>query len=315
MARRRALSIGAPSRVTGHLASRLLRSALVLLAVSVVVLGGVSSYLTYTVVTVSKETETVTPLSSFQSSYINLNFTDRRGGEHEGWLLVGLKGAPAIILCHGYNSNRSELLALGNLLQGNHFNVYVFNFHAAKGRARFSDLGLSQAEDLMVAIDKVTKQPGVNSHRVGLYGLNSGGYAALAAAQQSPLVKALVADTIYDDPSQMFEAQVDHLLGGTSEAFRALPDGLFHLLTLRRPKPPVRGNMRKLEGMPKLYIQGRDSPLLARHTEALHDMSPPPKRLLVLDQSYTSLASGAVKKEYEDQVLSFFLQNLPLRAD
>jgi esterase/lipase len=278
-------------------------------------LGGVSTFLTYRVVTARNETETVTPLSSFQSSYINLNFTDPRGVEHEGWLLVGLKGAPAILLCHGYNSNRSDLLAMGNLLQGNHFNVYVFNFHGSKSAARVSDLGLSQSEDLLAAIDKVTKQAGVNPHRVGLFGLNSGGYAAVVAAQQSPLAKALVADTIYDDPSQMFEAQVDQLLGGSSEAFRALPDAVFHLLTFRKPKPDVRGSLRKLEGIPKLFIQGRDSPLLARQTEALYEASPQPKRLLVLDHSYTSLASGAVKKEYEDQVLSFFLQNLPLRAD
>ena len=315
MARRRALSIAAPSRVSGGFGARLLRSALALLAVLVVVLGGVSGFLTYRIVTTRNDIETVTPLSSFQSSYVNLTFTDRRGGEHEGWLLVGLRGAPAIILCHGYNSNRSDLLALGNLLQGNHFNVYVFNFQGPRAKGKFSDLGLSQAEDLQAAIEKVTKQDGVNSHRVGLFGVNSGGYAALVAAQQSPQVKALIVDTVYDDPRQMFEAQVDQLLGGSSEAFRALPDALFHLLTLRKTKPPVRENMKKLEGIPKLYIQGRDSPLLARHTEALHDMSPPPKRLLVLDQSYTSLASGAVKKEYEDQVLNFFLQNLPLRAD
>jgi esterase/lipase len=315
MVRRRALAVAAPSRFSFEFGGRLIRTALVLVAILAIVLGGFSAFLTYRVVTTWNDTETVTPLSSFQSNYVNLDFTDRQGGEHEGWLLMGLKGAPAIILCHGYNSNRSDLLALGSLLRQNHFNVYLFNFHGPKVKHLYSDLGLTQANDLLAAIDKVTQQDGVNSHRVGVFGVTTGGYAALVAAEQSPQVRALAVDTIYDDPSQMLESQVDELLGGSSSLFRMLPNAAYHLATLRMDKPHVRANLSKLGGIPKLFIFGKDSPLLARATETLYAEAPQPKRLLVLDHSYTALASGTVKKEYEDQVLSFFLQNLPLRAD
>jgi pimeloyl-ACP methyl ester carboxylesterase len=315
MTHRRTTAVVAPSRFSGQLVWRLGRAILVLAGVFLVVLCGVGGFLTYQVVTAVDDTESVTPQSSFQSNFVNLSFTDHRGGEHEGWLLVGLKGAPAIILCHGYNSNRSELLALGSLLRQNHFNVYVFNFHGAKAKQSFSDLGIRQADDLLAAIETVAKQPGVNPRRVGLFGVTTGGYAALAAAEQSLLVKALVADTIYDTPSQMLDAQVDDLLGGTSPLFRLMPRAEFYLITLGRRRPPVRANLAKLEKMPKLFVVGRDWPLLAAVTEDLYNLSPEPKRLLVLDHSYATLASGAVKREYEDQVLSFFLRNLPLRAD
>jgi pimeloyl-ACP methyl ester carboxylesterase len=315
MARRRALAVAAPSRFSLEYGGRLIRTALALVAVLVIVLGAFSAFLTYRVVTARDDTETVTPLSSFQSNYINLNFTDRQGGEHEGWLLVGLKGAPAIILCHGYNSNRSDLLALGSLLRQNHFNVYLFNFFGPKVQRPYSDLGAREADDLLAAIEMVTKQDGVNSHRVGVFGVTTGGYAALAAAEQSPLVKALAADTLFDDPSLMLESQVDELLGGSSSLFRTLPIAGYRLITLRRDKPNVRANLSKLAGMPKLFISGKDTPLLARATDSLYAEAPQPKRLLVWDHPYTALASGTMKKEYEDQVLSFFLQNLPLRAD
>lgn len=315
MARRRALSIAAPAQASSGLGGRLLRSAAILLVVLVVVLGAASGFLTYRIVTVRSEVETVSPLSSFQSSYINLSFADAAGGEHEGWLLVGLKGAPVIILSHGYNSNRAELLALGNLLQQNHFNVYIFNSHGPKSKSPYSDLGIRQTDDLLAAINKVTRQTGVNRHRVGLFGINTGGYAALRAAEQSSMVKAVVVDSVYDAPNQMLEAQVDELLGGSSSQFRSLPTAVFGALTWGKNKTPVHEQISKLEGVPKLYIQGRDSQLLARETEKLYEISPQPKRMLVLEHSYTSLASGAIKKEYEDQVLTFFLQNLPLRAD
>lgn len=315
MARRRAVAVAAPSRFSGELAGRMFRPVLILFAVLVLALGGLSGYLLYNVITAANTTETVTPQSSFQSNYVALSFTDSRGGEHDGWLLVGLKGAPAIILCHGYNSNRSELLSLGSVLRQNHFNVYLFNFSGPKTKHKYSDLGLWQTDDLKAAIDKVIKQPGVNPHRVGLFGVTTGSYAALAVAQQSPLVKALVLDTAYDDPHEMLEAQVDQSLGGSSKWFRMLPNAGFYLLTLGRKRPPILADMAKLGGMPKLFIQGKDSDLLAATTGTLYESAPQPKRMLVLDHSYTALASGAVKKEYEEQVLNFFLQNLPLRAD
>lgn len=315
MARRRALSIAAPAQASNGLVGRLLRSALILLALVVVVLGAASGFLTYRIMAVHTEVETVSPLSSFQSSYINLSFTDGAGGEHDGWLLVGLKGAPVIVLAHGYNSNRAELLALGNLLQQNHFNVYIYNYHGPKARSRFTDLGIRQTDDLLAAINKVSHQKGVNPHRVGLFGINTGGYAALRAAEQNTIVKALVVDSVYDTPQQMMEAQVDELLGGSSSQFRTLPTAVFGALTWGKNKTPVHEQITKLEGVPKLFIQGRDSVSLARETEELYNRSPQPKRMLVLEHSYTSLASGAIKKEYEDQVLTFFLQNLPLRAD
>jgi len=315
MARRRATAAAAPSRFPTELVWRLVRAALILAAVLLVVLCGAGAFLTYTVITTVNDTETVTPQSSFQSNFVSLSFTDRRGGEHEGWLLVGLKGAPAIILCPGYNSNRSELLALGSLLRQNHFNAYVFNFHGPKAKQSYSDLGIRQADDLLAAIETISKQPGVNPRRVGLFGTTTGGYAALVAAEQSPLVKALVADTIYDNPSQMLESQVEQLLGGTSGVFRRVPDAAFHLATLGRTRLPVRADLTKLENIPKLFITGRDLPLLAAATEDLYNLAPQPKRMLVLEHSYGTLASGTVKKEYEDQVLNFFLKNLPLRAD
>ncbi len=229
--------------------------------------------------------------------------------------MMGLRGAPIIIACPGYNSNRSELLSLGAVLRQNHFNVYLYNPQGPNAKQRYSDLGIRQADDLLAAIEKLVKLPGINPHRVGLFGVTTGGYAALVAAAQSPLVKALVVDTGYENPEQMLDAQVDELLGGSSPIFRVMPRTVFRLLTWKSNKPPVRADLAKLANMPKLFIKGRDSRLLAAATEDLYAAAPQPKRLLVMDESYTGLASGSVKKEYENQVLTFFLQNLPLRAD
>ena len=315
MAGRRAIAAVAPARFRPELIGRLLRAILFLAFALLVVLGGVGLFLTYRIVTARNDTESVTPLSYLLSNYENLNFADRKGGEHEGWLLLGLRGAPVVILCHGYDSNRSELLSLGTVLRENHFNVYLFNSHGPKSKQAYSDLGFREADDLLAAIETLIQQPGVNPHRVGLFGTTTGAYAALVAAQRSPQVKALVVDSAYENPRQMFEAQMDQLLGGSGYLFRLLAGWEFRLLTLGTKAPAVRENLSKLQDVPKLFVSGRDAPALGKVTEELYNLAPQPKRLLMLEHSQPALVSGGEKKEYENQILSFFLQNLPLRAD
>jgi pimeloyl-ACP methyl ester carboxylesterase len=315
MARRHAGVVAASSQFSIALVWSLIRGVLILVAVLLVVLVLMAGALTHHVITAHNDAEPVNPSTYLLNSYVPLNFADGDGVEHEGWLLLGLRKAPTIILSHGYNSNRSDLLALGTILRENHFNVYIFNYAGAKGKDRASDFGDRQVAILLDAIRTVTKQHGVNPGRVGLFGVSAGGYASLVAAEQIPAVKALVVDTLYEDPLQMFDAELDALLGGSSPVFRFIAGKEFHLFDARSKPYPLREALPKLGGLPKLFISGKDMPALANVTEDLYSRAPQPKRLLVLEHSQPTLAYGAEKKEYENQVLSFFLENLSLRAD
>lgn len=315
MARRRVFPAAGPSRNWGEFVVRLVLGVVILVGAIILALAGVGAGLTYYVTTASNPQEAVNPQSYLLNSYIPLNFTDHAGGEHDGWLLLGLRGAPAIILCHGYNSNRSDLLSLGTILRENHFNVYLFNFHGPKAKERFSNLGARQASDLTAAIETVTKQPDVNPNRVGLFGTSVGGYAALVAAELDPKVKALVVDTTYSTPEAMFDSQMNRLLGGSSGLFRSLTEAEFHLASMGRGSYVMPANLPKLTGVPQLYVSGADDPPLATMTEALYNHAPQPKQLLMMEHSVSGMASEAERKEFSNQVLNFFLQNLSLRAD
>jgi len=294
---------------------RIIKGVLILVVVLILVMGGAAGFLSYRIVTEHNDAEDVTPSSYLLSASENVNFADPVGGEHEGWLLLGLRGAPVIILCHGYNSNRSELLPLGQVLHENHFNVYLFNFRNLKAKEPSPVLGVRQVADVLAAIATLVKRPGINPRRVGLFGASTGGYAALVAAPRSPYVKALAVDTVYDTPQQMFDSEVDRRLGGSSPVFHLLAATPYHILTLGAKPLDVRDELPKLGDVPKLFISGQDMPALAGLTKELYNSAPPPKRLLQLEHSQSGLTSGSEKKEYENQVLAFFLQNLPLRAD
>jgi hypothetical protein len=315
MARQRIFAGTDPSRISGEFVLRLLLGVLILLVVIFLALAGVGAGLTYYVTTENNSEEAVNPQSYLLNSYVSHSFTDRSGGEHEGWLLLGLRGAPVIILCHGYDSNRSDLLWLGSILRDNHFNVYLFNFQGPKAKESRSNLGPRQASDLIAAIENLTKQRDVNPNRVGLFGTSVGGYAALVAAESNPKVKALVVDTTYSTPERMFDSQIERLLGGSSGLFHILTEAEFHLASMGGESYAMPANLSKLADTPKLFISGRDDPPLAAMTEALYEQAPQPKQLLVMEHSEPDLASEAEKKEYENQVLNFFLQKLSLRAN
>ncbi len=315
MARRRGLAVAGPSRISGQLVLRIGLWLAILVVAIFLALAGVGAGLTYYVTSQNDTLESVNPQTYLLSSYISLSFTDKMGGEHDGWLLLGLRGAPVIILCHGYNSNRSELLSLGSILRDNHYNVYIFNFQGPKTKENHSNLGPRQASDLMSAIDTVTKQPDVNPNRVGLFGTSVGGYAALVAAEQNPKVKALAVDTTYSTPEQMFDSQIERLLGGSSGLFHVLTAAEFRLASMGNQTYDMPANLPKLTGMPKLFISGRDDPALSAMTEGLFNQAPQPKQLRVMEHTASGMASEAEKKEYEDQILNFFLQSLSLRAD
>jgi cephalosporin-C deacetylase-like acetyl esterase len=168
---------------------------------------------------------------------------------------------------------------------------------------------------LIAAIETVTKQPDVNPNRVGLFGTSVGGYAALVAGEINPKVKAIVVDTTYSTPERMFDSQIDSMLGGSSEIFHGLTEAEFHLASMGSESYSMPENLPKLEKVPKLFIAGSDNPPLAAMTEVLYDRAPQPKQLLVMEHSVSSLESQAEKKEYENQILNFFLQKLSLRAD
>ena len=292
----------------------LAKSFFLAIGASLIVLLILAGVLVYSISNKRNTQESVNPGTYLVTKYVPLNFTDPRGNEHEGWLLLGLPGAPAVILCHGYDSNRAEVLSQGILLQQNHFNVFLFNFHS-KGSNKLSSLGVREKDVLLAAVKAVTEQDKVHPNRVGVWGASVGGYAALAAAEESDLIKALAIDSVYAEPRQFMEAQVDRYLGGSSDIFRFLADLQFRLLNLTTDSLKVQENLESLGDRPKFFLTGRNVPALADLTQRMYDAAPDPKQILTLERSRTSILIGRDKSEYENQVLNFFLQNLPLRAN
>jgi len=77
-----------------------------------------------------------------------------------------------------------------------------------------------------------------------------------------------------------------------------------------RNQPPVTAQLIRTKGTPKLFFVSDDRPDLARDMTDLFTRAPEPKQMIRDRTSYPDMSDDD-RKNYESQVVSFFLLNLP----
>ena len=100
---------------------------------------------------------------------MEITFTVPGMGDRQGWFFPGLVGAPTIILLHGYESSRGELLTLVSALQDHQYNAFVFDFAAHGANAGLTTFGYREADEVRAAIDTLAKRNDVDPTRFGIW--------------------------------------------------------------------------------------------------------------------------------------------------
>ncbi len=238
-------------------------------------------------------------------------FTVPGVGSREGWFFPGLKTAPTILLCHGYQSNRGELLTLVTALQDHQYNVFLFDFASHGSSPGFTTLGYREAQELRAAIAVLAQRDDVDRSRFGLWGTNLGGYAAVAAAATDPRVRAFAVESMYNQPAEMVRLQVDRSgLSALPLMGRFAQFGFKLLSYSHRHEPPLSQRLTRLASVAKLYIQASDDPQLAQSTRELFLASPEPREQAILAKGNYAAMLDEERRSYENRIVSFFLLHL-----
>jgi pimeloyl-ACP methyl ester carboxylesterase len=233
-------------------------------------------------------------------------------GPRKGWFFPGLRHAPTIVLCHGYQSNRGELLILASALQDNQFNVFLFDFAAHGSTPGRTTLGFREAQELRAAIAEITGRTDVDHERFGLWGESMGAYVALAVAETDPRVRALVADSVYNRPLDLLRLEVQRSGLGTLPMIRFATDlGFGWMNEPYRHELPLSARLGRLAGVPKLFILASDAPELAASTHELFFRSPEPREEAVIPRGNYAGMNDEDRRSYENRIVTFFLANLP----
>lgn len=285
-------------------------AAFVFSFLSVAVVGG---FFLHRVLSPLQAVETIDPISLLGNAQ-PLDFQTADGVTHSGWFFPGLRGAPVVVLCHGYKSTRAEILTLATSLQQHRYNVFAFNF-AGHGESPvgYTTLGYRETKELLAALEMLSARTDIDTSRMGLWGYSLGAYAAVSAAVQFPAVKVLVVDSVYRQPDSLLQLELDARGAGTIPLLRPVAGWEFRLFSLLFTQQPEAGeSLERLAGRPKLFIAGDDTPALAAMTQELHDQAPGPKELVVLPRTNMASLIEEERRNYENLVVTFYLRNLPL---
>jgi len=230
----------------------------------------------------------------------------------EGWFFPGRRGAPTIILCHGYGSHRDDILTLETALQEHQFNAFVFDFTGHGANAGPTTLGYFESRELQAVLNGLAKRDDIDPKRFGIWGTDLGAYAAISVAENDPRIRALVVTSVYDRPRDMLLIQASGSGLGVIPLVKPLCLLEFHLLNYDdRQVPPLSARISRLQDDAKLFIESRDAPELAASTRKLFQLAPQPKFERSVGSAYVEMTDED-KRKYESEIINFYLQYLPV---
>ncbi|MET0649218.1 MAG: alpha/beta fold hydrolase, partial [Pyrinomonadaceae bacterium] len=206
-----------PRRRTGRKALTALLPILLLLVLAV---AGVTVWLVYSATRPPRRAYLVTPEQFLRLSDRGLRATEetwqnRDGTTARGWLVRGAEGSPAVLLLHGYGADRSWLLNLGvKINETTNMTVLLPDLrgHGHEPPVSVTSFGSAEADDALAALEYLrglkSPQGRALAGALGVYGVEAGAYAALAAVQRDAAVRAVVLDSVPDSPDDVLAAAV-----------------------------------------------------------------------------------------------------------
>ncbi len=276
--------------------------------------SAIAGFLLYRIVK-PQRTSTEISFASFPGRPENMEFQVPELGRREGWFFPGLRGAATVVLCHGYESSRGELLTLVTALQDHQYNVFVFDFAAHGANAGITTLGYRESDELRAAVDVLAARNDLDPSRFGLWGYNLGAYAALREAENDKRIHALVLDSVYDQPEQMVKVGVERNgLATFPFMVRSAQYSFGYLNKTHREDPPLSKKLLALNGVPTLFIQALDDPELGAITRDMFLKAAEPREQAIIAHGNFVGLTDQEKREYENRIVSFFLLRMPPAA-
>jgi pimeloyl-ACP methyl ester carboxylesterase len=292
--------------------AKIFSSLLALLLFAFVAIASVSGFLLYQILRPARNAATF-DLNVMMGRPTTFSFPLAGGSSREGWFFPGLRGAPVIVVCHGYLAQRADVLTLVTALQDHEFNVFLFDFTGHGTSRGVTTLGYAETRELSSAVAALATRDDVNQRQFGLWGVDMGGYAALEVAASDARIGAVAVDDAYDDPRNMVQIEIAKSGLTVLPGVRPFSDFAFRMIEYPfRNEPPVSTRLGRASAIPKLFVESEDRPLLVNETMHLFDKAPEPKMLLRERLSYRDMSDDD-RKSYESQIVSFFLQNISPR--
>lgn len=205
-----------------------------------------------------------------------VHFTTDDGVTLEGWRVPSKNGA-AVVLVHGFGSNREELAFEARALVARGFGVLLFDLRAhGRSQGERTTYGDLERADVRAAM----KVLGLPPERIGLFGFSMGSTAVARAAALKPHPGAVM---IGGATTSIIQSCADEAKGW------GWFDGPICVALMRHDGLDVEGmsvvdRLGELEGTPLFIVHGALDPLSpVVRAHQLFEAAGEPKRLLILE--------------------------------
>ena len=156
--------------------------------------------------------------AAFDLPLQDVSFLARDGTRIAGWFVpaavASTRGAPTIVLMHGYGSVREETLPHAEYLHEAGYNALLFDFRASgESDGDAVTIGGFEQEDALGALDYLEARGDIDTTRVGFQGISMGAAVAIMAAIGDDRVAGVVAESPFKDVPAEIAASFEERIG------------------------------------------------------------------------------------------------------
>jgi len=233
------------------------------------------------------------------------------------WLIPSSKNKATVIVCHGYGTNKADVLEIARILHGGGFNVVMFDFrgHGESGGIG-CNFGKTETRDVKAVIDFIKVQPKLKNRAIGILGISMGGSIAYLSGAKFKDIKAVVGDSSYvylRRAARQYYA-LNSMLPLCKFSCIPLIVARIKLRTRLRNLSPIT-HIDKISPRPVLIIHGSGDLITPPdEVKQLYKKAKQPKQLWIEEDAQHVSVCFHSPEEYERRVIKFFNAALDTRA-
>lgn len=137
---------------------------------------------------------------NYKLAHETVEFSTADGVRLKGWFIPapGGESGRTIVFCHGWGSNRAEMLRDTWFLAEKGFNLLYFDFRASgESKGAVSSVGYLETRDFDAAYEWLKSHRPHAAEHVGVMGVSMGGAVAVYAAAKYPELACLLAENTF----------------------------------------------------------------------------------------------------------------------
>jgi fermentation-respiration switch protein FrsA (DUF1100 family) len=239
----------------------------------------------------------------------DIAFRSDDGVPLSGWYFAHERPRAVLVLCHGHQFNRLQVLDVMEGLRDGPFAFVLFDFRCAgRSGGALSTIGAEEVRDLRAALGWIETRQELRALPVGVFGYSMGGAVAIMAASDDLRIGAVATQGAYASLDRAIEDRGRFFIGalGPALARPAMAIGRHWLGRDPAEVSPLRA-IARISPRPVMVCHGEWDPFIsAADARMLFDAAGDPKVLRILPRSWHIGVAADQRAAYYRALRAFF---------